>query len=155
MNEERITLVGYNSKKQPYIFLVVGILIIITAVFCWFFAEGDAKYASIMLVIIGIFFIIGCFQILKQPSVALKIREDKTICFYSSYEETVINLDDVMKVYYWPAQVGLKITFVMKNDREHFTYLLSNCKEVKKHIIQMLQSRNIKIVKRYSRRKFV
>ena len=37
-----------------------------------------------------------------------------------------------MKVYYWPAQVGLKITFVMKNDREHFTYLLSNCKEVKK-----------------------
>ena len=131
MYEENVTLIGYNSKKQTYVYPIVGILVFIIAIFFLFFAEGNKKFASIGLIIFSICFFLGFVHLSKQPQIALKIIDDKYIIFYSYKEETVINLSDVIKIYYWPAQFGLKITVITHNGSDHFTYLLENIKEVK------------------------
>ena len=152
MCEGNVTLIGYHSKKQSYVFLIVGILVFITAIFCFFFAEGNNKYASIGLLIFGVMFVWGFVHLLKQPRIALKVIDDKYIFFNSSNSERIINLTEVKKVCYWPAQIGLKITFVTENGGEHVTYLLENVKEVKKHLLGLFEKYDIKVVKRYSKR---
>lgn len=149
MHDGNVTLIGYNSKKQPYVYFIVGILVIITAIFCFFFAEGNKKYASIGLIIIGMLFIIAFLSLLKQPKIALKVIDDKYIFFYSSGEEKVINVLEIEQVHYWPAQAGLKITFVTGDRKEHFTYLLENIGEVKKYLLGIFERNGVEIVKRY------
>lgn len=151
MSDENVTLVGYNSKKQAYIYLIVSAAIFITAILCFFFAEGNKKYASIALALIAIGFLAGFCYLLKQPKVALKIFNDRYICFYSSDREEKIDIHDIMRVYYWPAQMGLKITFVTEQGRKHFTYLLENAKQVKEHLLYLFERNNIVVDKKYSK----
>ena len=66
--EENVTLIGYNSKKQPYIFLGAAILIFIIAILCIFFAEGNKKFASIALFLIG-----QSMQLLSLSQIANKL----------------------------------------------------------------------------------
>lgn len=150
MLEENVTMVGYNSRKQAYIYLVVSATIFITAVLCFFFAEGNKKYASIVLALIAIGFLVGFCNLLKQPKIALKIFNDRYICFYSSNGEKQIDIHNVIRIHYWPAQMGLKITFVTEQGREHFTYLLENAKQVKEHLLHLFERNNIVVEKKYS-----
>ena len=88
--DENITLVGYNSKKQPYIFLGVSILIFIIGVLCIFFAEGNKKFASIAVFLIGIGFMIGFFNLLKLPHIGIKVINDKYLYFYDKDDVKII-----------------------------------------------------------------
>lgn len=149
--QKKETLIGYNSKKQSYIFLIVAIIVFIIAILCFLFADGDKKYASIGCIVVGILFLFGFIHLLKLPEVALKIIDDKEIYFYEKDSVKVIDLYSVIEVKYWPAQIGLKITFVTHESGEHFTYLLKNSKQVKKHILNLLEKYNIPIKKKYNR----
>ena len=148
---ENVTLIGYNSKKQPYIFLVVSILIFIIGVLCIFFAEGNKKFASIAVFLIGIGFMIGFFNLLKLPHIGIKVINDKYLYFYDKDDVKIIDICDVEKVNYWPANYGLKITLFTSKGSEHFTYLLTNIKEVKKHLLYLFEKQNIKVINRYSK----
>ena len=81
MYEENVTLIGYNSKKQTYVYLIVGILVFVLAILFLFFAEGNEKFASIGLIIFSICFFLGFVHLSKQPQIALKIIDDKYIIF--------------------------------------------------------------------------
>jgi hypothetical protein len=124
--EENVTLIGYNSKKQPYIFLGVSILIFIIGVFCIFFAEGNKKFASIAVFLIGIGFMIGFFNLLKLHHIGIKVINDKYLYFYDKDDVKIIDICDVEKVNYWPANYGLKIVLFTSKGSEYFTYLLTN-----------------------------
>lgn len=149
--DENITLVGYNSKKQPYIFLGVSILLFIIGVFCIFFAEGNIKFASIAVFLIGIGFMIGFFNLLKLPHIGIKVINDKYLYFYDKDDVKIIDICDVEKVNYWPANYGLKIVLFTSKGSEYFTYLLTNIKEVKKHLLYLFEKQNIKVINRYSK----
>ena len=149
--QNKETLIGYNSKKQSYIFLIVAIIIFIIGILCFVFAEGEKKYASIGCIVVGILFLVCFIHLQKLPEVALKIIDDKEIYFYEKDRVKVIDLYSVIEVKYWPAQIGLKITFVTHENEEHFTYLLKNSKQVKKHILNLLEKYNIPIKKKYNR----
>lgn len=43
MEEENVTLVGYQSKKQQYVFLAVSVAIFIVAILWCIFAEANSK----------------------------------------------------------------------------------------------------------------
>ena len=148
--EENVTLIGYNSKKQPYIFLGVSILIFIIAILWIFFAEGNKKFASIVLFLIGIGFMIGFFNLLKLPHIGIKVINDKYLYFYDKDDVKIIDICDVKKVNYWPATYGLKIVLFTSKGSEYFTYLLTNIKEVKKHLLYLFEKQNIKVINRYS-----
>ena len=150
MSDENLTLIGFNSKKQPYYCLVVSIVIFVTAIFWFFFAEGDKKYASIGLAVIAALFLAGFFSLRKQPKIALKVFDDRYLCFYSSDGEKRIDVQQVKRVSYWPAQAGLKITFVTDEGKEHFSYLLENADIVKSHLLDIFKRNNIFVIKRYS-----
>ena len=149
--DENITLVGYNSKKQPYIFLGVSILIFIIGVLYIFFAEGNKKFASIAVFLIGIGFMIGFFNLLKLPHIGIKVINDKYLYFYDKDDVKIIDICDVEKVNYWPANYGLKIVLFTSKGSEYFTYLLTNIKEVKKHLLYLFEKQNIKVINRYSK----
>ena len=149
--EENVTLIGYNSKKQPYIFLGVSILIFIIGVFCIFFAEGNKKFASIAVFLIGIGFMIGFFNLLKLPHIGIKVINDKYLYFYNKDDVKIIDICDVEKVNYWPANYGLKIVLFTSKGSEYFAYLLTNTKEVKKHLLYLFEKQNIKVINRYSK----
>lgn len=149
--EENVTLIGYNSKKQPYIFLGVAILIFIIAILCIFFAEGNKKLASIALFLIGIGFMIGFFNLLKLPHIGIKVIDDKYLYFYDKHDMKIIDISNIEKVNYWPANYGLKIVLFTSKGSEYFTYLLSNIKDVKKHLLYLFEKENIKVINRYSK----
>ena len=52
-------------------------------------------------------------------------------------EQEIIDICDVEKVNYWPANYGLKIVLFTSKGSEYFTYLLTNIKEVKKHLLYL------------------
>lgn len=151
---DKVTLIGYTSKKQAYIFLIIGILILLTIPFVWIFNKEKALIATNGLSIGGFMFIYGFINELKQPDIAIKIINDKLIYFYKKDEETLIDLDKVSKVFYYPAYFSFKFIFITETTEEHISYLLDNCDEVKKHILKLLKQRNIKIKKRYNSRGF-
>jgi hypothetical protein len=149
--DENITLVGYNSKKQCYIVLGVSILMLIIGVFWIFFAEGNKKFASIAVFLIGIGFMIVFFNLLKLPHIGIKVINDKYLYFYDKDDVKIIDICDVEKVNYWPANYGLKIVLFTSKGSEYFTYLLTNIKEVKKHLLYLFEKQNIKVINRYSK----
>lgn len=149
--DENITLVGYNSKKQSYIVLGVSILIFIVGVFWIFFAEGNKKFASIAVFLIGIGFMIVFFNLLKLPHIGIKVINDKYLYFYDKDDVKIIDICDVEKVNYWPASYGLKIVLFTSKGSEYFAYLLTNIKEVKKHLLYLFEKQNIKVINRYSK----
>ena len=151
---DKVTLIGYTSKKQPYIFLIIGILAILTIPFAWISNKEKALIATIGLSIFAFMFIYGFINELKQPDIAIKIINNKLIYFYKKDEETIIDLDKVSKVFYYPANFSFNFIFITETTEEHISYLLDNCDEVKKHILKLLKQRNIKIKKRYSSRGF-
>ena len=149
--DENITLVGYNSKKQPYIVLGVSILIFIIGVFWIFFAEGNKKFASIALFLIGIGFMIVFFNLLKLPHIGIKVINDKYLYFYDKDDVKIIDICYVEKVNYWPTSYGLKIVLFTSKGSEYFAYLLTNTKEVKKHLLYLFEKQNIKVINRDSK----
>ena len=149
-----VTLTGYTSKKQPYIFLIIGILAIFLIPFAWISNKEKALIATIGLSIFAFMFIFGFIKMLKEPNIAIKIINDKIIHFYKKDEETIIDLDKVSKVFYYPANFSFNFIFITETTEEHISYLLDNCDEVKKHILKLLKERNIKIKKRYNSRGF-
>ena len=153
-NHDKVTLIGYTSKKQPYIFLIIGILAILTIPFAWISNKEKALIATIGLSIFAFMFILGFIKMLKEPNIAIKIINDKIIHFYKKDEETIIDLDKVSKVFYYPANFSFNFIFITETTEEHISYLLDNCDEVKKHILKLLKQRNIKIKKRYNSRGF-
>lgn len=151
---DKVTLIGYTSKNQAYIFLIIGILILLTIPFAWISNKEKALIATIGLSIGGFMFIYGFINELKQPDIAIKIINDKLIYFFKKDEEIIIDLDKVSKVFYYPANFSFNFIFITETTEEHISYLLDNCDEVKKHILKLLKQRNIKIKKRYSSRGF-
>ena len=151
MLDENVTLIGYNSKKQAYIFLVASATTFITAVLCFFFTEGNQKYASIVLVLIAIGFLVEFCNLIKQPKIALKIFSDRYIYFYSLDGEKQIDIHSVVQVNYWPASMGLKITFVTEQGNEYFAYLLENAKQVKEYLLYIFERNKITVVRKYSK----
>ena len=149
--EENVTLIGYNSKKQPYIFLGAAILIFIVAILCIFFAEGNKKFASIAVFLIGIGFMIGFFYLLKLPHIGIKVINDKYLYFYDKDDVKIIDICDVEKVHYWPANYGLRIVLFTSKGSECFSYLLTNIKEVKKHLLHLFEKQNIKVINIYGK----
>ena len=147
---ENVTLNGYSSKKQGYIYPVVSGLIFITAILFFFFAEENKKYASIPLALIAVGFLYGFIDLQRQPSIALKIFDDRYAAFYTSHSEKHIDLYSVKEVYYWPSSTGLKITFVTENGKEHFSYLLENADDVKGVLIAILEGAEVKIKRKYT-----
>lgn len=148
MIEEKVTLTGYNSKKQPYIFLVGSVLALIMGILCLIFADINDKYGCILCFLCSVVFV-GAFVVeLKQPEVALKIINNKRIFFYNRDGEKVVYLHEVKKVYYWPWTMGLKITFITSDNKIHFTCLLSNSKEVKEYLLELFEQYDIKIIRR-------
>ena len=151
MRDENITAVGYNSKKQAYIYLLVSVAILAVAILVFFFAEGNKKYASVGAALVAFGFLAGVCNLLKQPKIAMKVFDDRYIFFYDIDEEKQIDIHSITKVYYWPANLGLKITFVTEQGREHFAYLLENAKEVKEYLLDTFERNNITVVKKYSK----
>ena len=150
---DKVTLIGYTSKKQAYIYLIIGILILLTIPFIWIYNKEKALIATIGLLIGGFMFIYVFINELKQPDIAIKKINDKLIYFYKKDEETIIDLDKVSKVIYYPAYFSFKFIFITETTEERITYLLDNCDEVKKHILKLLKQRNIKIKKNYNSRR--
>ncbi len=151
MSDRNVTLVGYRSKRQAYIYPIVSVVIFITAILCFFFAEGNKKYASIGLVLIAIGFLAGFCSSLKQPKIALKVFDDRYISFYSSDGEKQIDLNTVIQARYWPAKTGLEITFVTEQGREHFAYLLDNAKQIKEHLLDIFEKNGIEVIRVYTK----
>lgn len=149
--EENVTLVGYQSKKQQYVFLAVSVAIFIVAILWCIFVEANSKYASIAIALIAIGFLVGFFQERKNPKVALKVFHDKFIVFYSSYGEEKIDFDDVAQVNYWPANSGLKITFLThQGNGMYFSCLLANAQQVKERLLELFDKRGIPVAKEYT-----
>ena len=151
MLDENVTLIGYNSKKQAYIFLVASATTFITAILYFFFTEGNQKYASIVLALIAIGFLVVFCNLIKQPKIALKILSDRYIYFYSLDGEKQIDIHSVAQVNYWPASMGLKITFVTEQGNEYFAYLLENAKQVKEYLLYIFERNKITVVRKYSK----
>ena len=149
MQEENITMVGYNSKKQAYIYLLVSILIFTIAILVFCFGEGNKKYFSIVTALVAVGFFVGSCDLLKQPKIALKVLNDRYIFFYDLGEEKQIDVHTVTHVYYWPAIMGLKMKFVTGQGGEYVGYLLANAKEVKEYLLNIFERNNIAIVKTY------
>lgn len=149
--EENVTLIGYNSKKQPYIGLVASILTFLTAILFAFFAKGNDKFAAILIFFIAIGFLFAFFDSLKQPNIGLKIVDDKYIIFYSREGEKIIKINEITKIHYWPGSFGLEIVIYTIYEREYFAYMLSNIKEVKKYLLCLFKKENIPVVKIYSK----
>ena len=149
--EENVTLIGYNSKKQPYIILGAAILIFIMAILWIFFAQGNKKFASIALFLIGVGFMICFFNLLKLPHIGIKVIDDKYLYFYDKDDVKIIDISNIEKVNYWPGSYGLKIVLFTSKGSEYFTYLLSNIKDVKKHLLYLFAKENIKVINRYSK----
>ena len=148
---ENITLEGYNSKKQAYIYLVVSIFTITISVLLYFLAEGNKKYASIPLLFIGVGFLIGYFHFLKLPKLAFKVIDNRFIHFYDKGTEKVFDLHEVEKIHYWKANFGLKIIIFTSEKREYLAYLLEDAKNVKSKLIELFKQYDIKIINRYSK----
>ena len=151
MSDENITLVGYHSKKQPYIGLTVSVLCLALAVLCVIFASGTKKIASLGLLLCSALFFVSFRYLSKQPRVALEVREDRYVTFYSSKKETRIDLGEVTAIHYWPWQLGLKIIFITPHGNEYFAYLLEDSKRVKGALLKAFEKNNVPIVKRYSK----
>ena len=138
---DKVTLIGYTSKNQAYIFLIIGILAILTIPFSWISNKEKALIATIGLSIGGFMFIYGFINELKQPDIAIKIINDKLIYFYKKDEETIIDLDKVSKVFYYPANFSFNFIFITETTEEHISYLLDNCDEVKKTYFKTFETK--------------
>ena len=117
----------------------------------YFFAEENKKFASIGAILIGVGFLYGYFSLLKSPEIAFKIVNDQYIYLYDVDEETRIHIDEIQKVLYWPASMGIKFIFITSDKRYSMSYLVKDRKKIKKQFLTFIENHNIKIVKRYSR----
>ena len=150
MMKERITLVGYASKKQPYIFLVVSIFVFIMGLLFLMFADANDKYGSIICFLISLGFAFCFISELKQPDERIRIIEDKKIIFYAHNSEQIINLYDVRYVEYWPFQAGLKMRINIMGRNLLLSCMLKNSKEVKQYLLHLFDEHGIEVIKRYS-----
>ena len=94
---------------------------------------------------------IGFFNLLKLPHIGIKVIDDKYLYFYDKDDVKIIDISNIEKVNYWPANYGLKIVLFTSKGSEYFTYLLSNIKDVKKHLLYLFEKENIKVINRYSK----
>ena len=150
MIEEKVTLTGYNSKKQPYIFLVSSVSALIMGVLLLIFLDIKEKYACIICFLMSVGFLFCFFSELKQPNERIKIIEDRKVVFYTRKSEQIINLYDVKSVEYWPARVGLKMRFNLMSGNRLVSCMLKNSKEVRQYLLDLFEARDIKVIKRYS-----
>ena len=94
---------------------------------------------------------IGFFNLLKLPHIGIKVIDDKYLYFYDKDNVKIIDISNIEKVKYWPAHYGIKIVLFTSKGSEYFTYLLSNIKDVKKHLLYLFEKQNIKVINRYSK----
>ena len=152
MIEEKVTLIGYNSKKQPYIFLVASVLVFIMGILFLLFADAQDKYGCILCFFMGTGFLFCFVSELKQPDERIKIIDDRRIVFYTRNGKQIINIYEVRYVEYWPNKVGIKMRFYTMSGNQLVTCMLRNSKEVKQHLLNLFDKHGIKVKKRYNSR---